>query len=282
MKKYSLIILVIIISNTLNAQQEIKYNDASALEFFTKSQLVFSKKIINPMDLAGCLVLSKAGVEPQYLNILSENVKKSLNAQQLTSEPFSSMLTKELAAKFNFLGFIGISSSKKLLLQTVIKDVWRLEAPQFITNVEVLSNVKQIGRLYRKLGFNVDYNQSVQYSILTYSEFQENSEDLQSAFSYFDAEGKKYVQISNYRQKELIAIAPINIDPILDASDKDITLEAFSKISQQEKSKSLKSSIELKEYDGNILKQFKPSDIKIDYDKIDKELLKKLELEKMK
>lgn len=199
------------------AEITVPVNDEAALTFYKNSQLVVSKSTINPFELAGCLVLHKEGQVDQYLNVLPESIKKTLKPQNLTESVYRTMLTKEQAVKVGFLGMLGISTSEKTLLEVAINDRWKLEAPSFWGDNELKKIVLEVGKIYASQGYKISYNQNVQYSTLVSSEFHENSGDVKSAFSYVDGSGKRFVQSSNYSQRELISIAPLDIMPVLTA-----------------------------------------------------------------
>lgn len=187
----------------------------NALASYRHSQFVISKATVNPFELAGCMVLKKDGQTDQYINVLPESIKKTLKPQNLTDSVYRTMLSKEEAVKVGFLGLLGISSAEKSLLEISISDRWKMEGPSLWGDNELKKTVFNVGKIYADQGYEVWYNQNVQYSILSSSTFQENSGSVTSAFTYVDASGKRYVQSSNYSQKELISIAPFNLTPLL-------------------------------------------------------------------
>jgi hypothetical protein len=207
-------------------------DDKGALEFYKNSQLVISKATVNPFELAGCLVFHKDGQADQYLNILTESIKKTLKPQNLTESVYRTMLTKEQAVKVGFLGMFGISTSEKSLLEMAINDRWKMEAPSFLGDNEVKKIALEVGKIYASLGFKVSYNQNVQYSTLVTSDYQESTGDVKAAFTYVDGAGKRFAQSSNYTQRELISIAPFDITPFLAAWDPKTTSALNVKFSQ--------------------------------------------------
>lgn len=177
-------------------------------------------------------MLHKEGQVDQYINVLPESIKKTLKPQNLTESPYRTMLTKELAGKASFLGFLGITVSDKSLLEVSINDRWRLDGPSFWGDNELKKNVMEVGKAYASLGYRVSYNQNVQYSTLVTSEFRENSGDVKSAFSYVDASGRRFIQSSNYSQRELISIAAFDITPILNGWNPGATPAVAAKVNQ--------------------------------------------------
>lgn len=201
----------------VSAEVTVPVNDQKALDFYKNSQLVVTKVTVNPFELAGCLVLHKDGESDQYVNLLPESIKKSLKPENLTATPYRTMLTKEQAAKVGFLGVLGIETKEKHLLEVSINDRWRLDGPSFWNDNELKKAVIEFGKVYVNLGYQVKYNQNIQYSHLITSEFEENDGNVKSTFTYVDGSGKRFVQSSNYSQRELIAISPFDITPILKA-----------------------------------------------------------------
>lgn len=214
-KVFVILLVTSFLSMETNAAVEIPVDDSQAIEFYKNAQLVVSRSTINPFELAGCLVLQKEGEEDVYINILPESIKKTLKPQNLSSRPYRTMLTESQAIKVGFLGMLGISASQESLLEVSINDRWKLDGPSFWNDDELKESVLSIGKVYAAMGYNIKYNQSVKYSHLTTSNFTEQSEEITSAFTYVDGNGKRYVQSSDYAQKELIAISPFDITPLL-------------------------------------------------------------------
>lgn len=207
--------LVMMYSNVAFSEISVPVDDSAAINFFEDSQLVVSKKTVNPYDLAGSLVLEKEGEDTMYINILPESIKKNLKPENLTGQPYRTMMTKTQAAKVGFLGFLGISTEEKSLLEVSIDHRWKLDGPSFWNNDELKQRVLSIGKIYNDMGYKIKYNKNVKYSNLTTSNFSESHSDVTSSFTYIDATGKRFVQSSNYAQKELIAISPFDITPLL-------------------------------------------------------------------
>lgn len=206
---------VIFFSSRAFSEVSVPIDDSAAINFYKNSQLVVSKTTVNPYDLAGSLVLEKEGEDTMYINILPESIKKNLKPENLTGQPYRTMMTKSQAAKVGFLGFLGISTEEKSLLEVSIDHRWKLIGPSFWNNDQLKQSVLSIGKIYNAMGYKIKYNQSVEYSNLTTSNFSESSTDVTSSFTYVDASGKRFVQSSNYAQKELIAISPFDITPLL-------------------------------------------------------------------
>tara|TARA_R110001583_G_scaffold11123_1_gene50931 strand:+ start:5637 stop:6506 length:870 start_codon:yes stop_codon:yes gene_type:complete len=226
--KFCVIILTTITSSALVEAAQVTVDDtaaAAAIDFYKGSQLVISKATVNPFDLAGSLVLTKEGDPDVYINVLPESIKKNLKPDNLTGSPYRSMMTETQAAKVGFLGFFGITTEKKSLLEVSIDYRWKLIGPSFWTDNELKESVLSIGKIYSSMGYTVKYNQNVEYSNLTTSAFTENADEVTSSFTYVDAGGKQFVQSSNYSQKELISISPFDITPLL-ASWQPQTLKA--------------------------------------------------------
>jgi hypothetical protein len=202
-------------SNVAFSEISVPVDDSAAINFFEDSQLVVSKKTVNPYDLAGSLVLEKEGEDTMYINILPESIKKNLKPENLTGQPYRTMMTKTQAAKVGFLGFLGISTEEKSLLEVSIDHRWKLDGPSFWNNDELKQRVLSIGKIYNDMGYKIKYNKNVKYSNITTSNFSESHSDVTSSFTYIDATGKRFVQSSNYAQKELIAISPFDITPLL-------------------------------------------------------------------
>ena len=217
MKSNVFVILLVtsFLSMATNASVKVPVDDSQAIEFYKNSQLVVSRSTVNPFELAGCLVLQKAGEDDVYINVLPESIKKTLKPQNLSNQPYRTMLTESQAVKVGFLGMLGISISQDSLLEISINDRWTLDGPSFWNDEELKESVLSIGRVYAAMGYQIKYNQSVRYSHLTTSNFTELSGEITSSFTYVDAKGKRYVQSSNYAQKELIAISPFDITPLL-------------------------------------------------------------------
>lgn len=207
--------LVLLLFNNQSFAVSVPVDDSAAINFYKNSQLVVSKSTVNPYDLAGSLVLEKEGEETIYINILPESIKKNLKPENLTGQPYRTMMTKSQAAKVGFLGFLGISTEEKSLLEVSIDHRWKLIGPSFWNNDQLKQSVLSIGKIYSAMGYRVKYNQNVEYSNLTTSTFSENNDNVTSSFTYVDASGKRFVQSSNYSQKELIAISPFDITPLL-------------------------------------------------------------------
>ncbi|MES2243731.1 MAG: hypothetical protein V4639_12730 [Pseudomonadota bacterium] len=211
------------------ASAEVTVPIDAPLDFYKHSQLVISKATVNPFELAGCLVLKKDGQADQYLNVLPESIKKTLKPQNLSESVYRTMLTKEQAVKVGFLGMLGISTTEKTLLEIAINERWKLEAPSFWGDNELKKIVLEVGKIYASQGYKVSYNQNIQYSTLVTSEYQENAAEVKSAFAYVDGGGKRYVQSSNYSQKELVSISPLDIMPVLVAwNPAVVTSSAFT------------------------------------------------------
>ncbi len=173
------------------------------------------------------------------------------------------MLTREQSARVGFLGILGISTTEKSLLEFSINDRWKLEAPSFWGDNELKKIVLEIGKIYASQGYKVSYNQNVQYSTLVTSEFQENTGEVKSAFSYVDAGGKRYVQSSNYSQKELISVSPLNIMPILDSWNPKVVASNSFDITEPQKENLTRnlgsftsSIIKINSADTNELRKF--------------------------
>lgn len=209
-------------------------DDKAALEFYKNSQLVVSKAIINPFELAGCLVLHKDGQVDQYLNVLPERIKNTLKPQNITESVYRTMLTKDQAIQVGFLAILGISVSEKTLLEIAINHRWKLEAPSFWGDNELKTIVLDVGKIYANQGYTISYNQYVQYSTLVSSEYQESTDDMKSVFSYVDGKGNRYVQSSNYSQRELISIATLDIMPVLNAWNSTTISSSNYKINQSQ------------------------------------------------
>lgn len=261
--RYLTILLAIFVISVTSANAEVNtpVNDEAALEWFRKnSQVVISKATVNPFELAGCLVFHKDGQVDQYLNVLTESIKKTLKPQNLIESVYRTMLTEESAARVGVLGMIGISTSQKSLLEVAINDRWKLEGPSFWGDNELKKVVFEVGKIYVSLGYKVSYNQNVQYSTLVARDFQENNGEVKSVFTYVDGNGKRFVQSSNYTQRELISIAPFDITDLLKAwNPKTIPISNFE-ISLHDK-ENLKGSyvekgITLESVDSVTLKGF--------------------------
>lgn len=233
------------------AEVTVAVDDKAALDLYKNSQLVISKATVNPFELAGCSVLKKDSQADQYLNVLPESIKKTLKPQNLTESVYRTMLTKEQAAKVGFLGVLGILTTEKTLLEIVINDRWKLEAPSFWGDNELKKIVLEVGKIYASQGYKVSYNQNVQYSTLVTSEFQENSGEVKSAFSYVDGGGKRYVQSSNYSQKELISVSPLDIMPVLSSWNPAIVPSAAFTVTKPQIENIADNT---GKFDGNIIK----------------------------
>ena len=214
-KVFVILLVTSFLSMETNAAVEVPVDDSQAIDFYKNSQLVVSRSTINPFELAGCLVLQKEGEDDVYINVLPESIKKTLKPQNLSNQPYRTMLTESQAVKVGFLGMLGISISQESLLEISINDRWTLDGPSFWNDEELKESVLSIGRVYAAMGYHIKYNQSVKYSHLTTSNFTEQSGEITSSFTYVDAKGKRYVQSSDYAQKELIAISPFDITPLL-------------------------------------------------------------------
>ena len=211
------ILLVFIICTAVQADAVVvPTNDTAARAFYENSQLVITKQVIDATELAGCLVLRKPGEPDQYLNILPEDLRKTLRPQNLATKAYRTMLSQGEAAKVGFLGLLGIATKKDSLLEISITDVWRLDGPGFMSSNAVKSNLLTIGKVYRELGYAVWYNQAVQYSVLVTSQYRKNDRSAALTFTYLDGEGHKYVQEESYTQKELVSLAPFDLTPLLD------------------------------------------------------------------
>ncbi len=240
------------------AQANVSVNDQAALDFYKKSQLVISKSTVNPYELAGCLVLIKANESDQYLNVLPESIKKTLKPQNLSNKPYRTMLTKEMAVKAGFLGLLGITTNEQSLLEVSISDLWKLEGPSFFNDNELKRTVFEVAKIYIDQGYQVKYNQNVQYSHLLTSEFQESSGDVKAAFAYFDAGGKRYAQAVAASQREIISIAAFDITPLVKAWKPGSNIVVSEKDIQKLKSavKASASALTLKPADTRELRQF--------------------------
>lgn len=259
----ALCITCVITVGIAKAEITVPVDDKAALTFYQNSQLVISKATVNPFELAGCLVLRKVGQVDQYLNVLPESIKKTLKPQNLTESVYRTMLTKEQAVKVGFLGMLGISTSEKTLLEIAINERWKLEAPSFWGDNELRKIVLEVGKIYASQGYKVSYNQNVQYSTLVTSEFQESSAEIKAAFTYVDGSGKKFVQSSNYAQRELISVSPLDIMPILAAWNPATTASAKFEITVpqiegvvSQAGKYSTNAIKLNTADTTVLKSF--------------------------
>jgi hypothetical protein len=214
-RKSILSALYILFCSQTYAEVTVPENDQAAQDFYKNSQLIISKIVIDPAELAGSLVFKKAGEPDQYLNILPEGIRKTLKPQNLSTKPYRTMLNQQEAKKVGFLGLLGISTKEDFLLEISISDIWRLEGPSFLGDDEVKANALQIGKVYYDDGFSVWYNQSVQYALLVTSKYKKSDKNIQGTFTYIGGDGKRYVQEENYTQKELISTAPFNLTTIL-------------------------------------------------------------------
>ena len=239
-------ILFLFFNGSANADAvSVPVDDSGAISFYQHSQLVVSKATVNPFDLAGCLVLHKDGLADQYINVLPESIKKTLKPQNLTETVYRTMLTKDQAVKVGFLGMLGVEVSEKSLLEISINDRWKMEGPSFWGDSELKKTVLEVGKIYALQGYKVSYNQNVQYSILASSDFQQNDASVSSTFTYVDGSGKKYVQSSNYTQRELISIAPFDITGIVNSWGTSTNAAVF-KIDKQQIEDSVKASANVK------------------------------------
>ncbi len=241
----------LLLVTSASAEVNVPVDDKAALEFYKNSQLVISKATVNPFELAGCLVFHKDGQVDQYFNILPESIKKTLKPQNLTESVYRTMLTKDQAVKVGFLGMLGISTSEKSLLEVAINDRWKMEGPSIFSDGELKKNALEVGKIYASLGYKVSYNQNVKYSTLVTSDYQESAGDIKSAFTYIDGAGKRFVQSSNYAQKELIAIAPFDITPFLATWDSK-TVSAASVNFTQSQIESLTTGVDA--YTDKVIK----------------------------
>lgn len=251
--------LIILICVPVYAQVVVPTNDATARSFYENSQLVITKQVIDATELAGCLVLRKQGEPDQYLNILPEELRKTLRPQNLSTKAYRTMLSQGEAAKVGFLGLLGVSTKKDNLLEVSITDVWRLDGPSFMSSDPVKANVLMIGKIYRDLGCSVWYNQAVQYSTLVTSQYRKNERSAALTFTYLDGDGKRYVQEESYTQKELVSIAPFDLTPLLDK----LAVDKSNKSSALSIDPDYLNKIEIKHVPGGALNNPRPVDLSV-------------------
>ncbi len=181
------------------------------LDDYMKSQLVVSRPVINATDLAGCMILHKDNEPDQYVNVLPGSVKSTLKPNPVASKPFRHFYKKEEAASAGVLKFLGISSTTSNFIDISITEQWTLDGPSLLGNPEIKNNLLEVGKYFADSGYQVFYNQSVRYAVLTTNEYTDDKKSIKAGYAFVDGNGTTYYQTSDYAQKEIISIAPLNI-----------------------------------------------------------------------
>ena len=198
-----------IVSSTKDAAE------SEALEYIKNSNIIISKSVIHPIDLAGCLILSKKGKMDQYINILPSSHRNMLKPEIIKDKMYRDIVEYDVISEFQILKFFSISGSKNSIVEVIVNKNWLLNGPGLWSYDELFERAVKIGKSYVELGYNVKFNQNVEYSVMNVSFFIENKAEGRAGLNFIDSNGKVYTKTSRSYQKEIIGISPIDITDYL-------------------------------------------------------------------